>query len=173
MEPERPPTESGAALHGGHLPASPPPASPPGSSPPRSPLHRSRAIRGAWAAVGLLFVVIGGIGVVVPGLPTTGFLILAAWCFSHSSPRLEAWLLGLPKFGPLIRDYRLGLGMPRVAKRWAIGSIVCFSTISCVLLRGSPVRVGLIAAVALVGVGYVAWTVPTREQVLAERAARP
>lgn len=115
---------------------------------------------------------IGGVGVVVPGLPTTGFLILAAWCFSHSSPRLEQWLLSLPKFGPLIRDYRLGLGMPIAAKRWAIGSIVVFSSISCVLLRGSPVRVGLIAAVALIGVGYVARAVPTREKVLAERSAR-
>lgn len=135
-------------------------------------MHRSRVVRGAWAAAGFVFVAIGGVGVVVPGLPTTGFLILAAWCFSHSSPRLEQWLLSLPKFGPLIRDYRLGLGMPIAAKRWAIGSIVVFSSISCVLLRGSPVRVGLIAAVALIGVGYVARAVPTREKVLAERSAR-
>ncbi len=137
---------------------------------PAPTLHRSRLVRGAWAAVGLLFVGLGGIGVVVPGLPTTGFLILAAWCFSHSSPRLEAWLLSLPKFGPMIRDYRMGLGMPVVAKRWAIGSIVVFSTISCVLLRSSPLRVVIIAGVALIGVGYILWAVPTREKELARRA---
>ncbi len=136
-----------------------------------APLHRSRVVRLVWATVGMAFVVLGGIGVVVPGLPTTGFLILAAWCFSHSSPRLEAWLLGLPRFGPLIRDYRSGLGMPRAAKRWAVGSIVVFSTLSCVLLRDSPVRVAVIAAVALVGAGYVLWAVPTREDVLARRSA--
>ena len=141
---------------------------PPDSS--AAPLHRSRVVRLVWAAVGLLFVVLGGIGVVVPGLPTTGFLILAAWCFSHSSPRLEAWLLGLPRFGPLIRDYRMGLGMPRAAKRWAAGSIGVFSALSCVLLRDSPLRVVVIAVVAFVGIAYVVWAVPTREDVLARRA---
>jgi len=137
------------------------------SPPDAAPLHRSRIVRWTWAAFGLLFVVLGGIGVVVPGLPTTGFLILAAWCFSHSSPRLEAWLLSLPRFGPMIRDYRAGLGMPRAAKRWAVGSIVVFSTISCVLLRDSPGRVVAIAVVALVGAAYVTLVVPTREKVLA------
>ena len=118
---------------------------------------------------------IGGVGVVVPGLPTTGFLILAAWCFSHSSPRLEAWLLSLPRFGPMIRDYRMGLGMPRAAKRWAIGSIVVFSTLSGVLLRGSLPRVAAIGALALAGVAYLVLVVPTREKVLAARevGARP
>ena len=137
------------------------------SPPDAAPLHRSRIVRWTWAAFGLLFVVLGGIGVVVPGLPTTGFLILAAWCFSHSSPRLEAWLLSLPRFGPMIRDYRAGLGMPRAAKRWAVGSIVVFSTISCVLLRDSPGRVVAIAVVALVGAAYVTLVVPTRGKVLA------
>lgn len=138
--------------------------------PPDARLHRSRTVRLVWALCGLLFVALGGIGVVVPGLPTTGFLILAAWCFSHSSPRLEAWLLSLPRFGPMISDYRAGLGMPRSAKRWAIGSIVVFSTLSCVLLRDSPARVAAIAAVALVGVLYVGLVVPTREKVMARRS---
>lgn len=136
-----------------------------------APLHRSRTVRAIWAAAGLLFVGIGGVGVVVPGLPTTGFLILAAWCFSHSSPRLEAWLLSLPRFGPMIRDYRMGLGMPLAAKRWAIGSIVVFSTLSGVLLRGSLPRVAAIAALALAGVAYLVLVVPTREKVLAARGA--
>ena len=135
-----------------------------------APLPRSRVVRAVWATVGLLAVVLGGIGIVVPGLPTTGFLVLAAWCFSHSSPRLEAWLLGLPRFGPLVRDYRSGLGMPRSAKRWAVGSIVVFSTLSCVMLREHPVRALVIATVALVGVVYVLRVVPTREAVLARRA---
>ncbi len=135
-----------------------------------TPLHRSRTVRALWATAGLVFVALGGVGVVVPGLPTTGFLILAAWCFSHSSPRLEAWLLDLPRFGPLIRDYRMGLGMPRAAKRWAIGSIVVFSTLSGVVLRDHPVRVLVIAAIALTGIAYVGWVVPTRETVLARRS---
>ena len=135
-----------------------------------APLHRSRVVRAVWATAGLAFVALGGVGVVGPGLPTTGFLILAAWCFSHSSPRLEAWLLGLPRFGPLGRDYRSGLGMPRAAKRWAVGSILVFSALSCVMLREQPVRALVIATVALVGVAYVVRVVPTREAVLARGA---
>ena len=134
-----------------------------------APLHRSRVVRAVWATVGLLAVALGGIGIVVPGLPTTGFLVLAAWCFSHSSPRLEAWLLGLPRFGPLVRDYRLGLGMPRAAKRWAVGSIAVFSSLSCALLREHPWRAAVVAVIALVGIVYVLRVVPTREDELDRR----
>jgi uncharacterized membrane protein YbaN (DUF454 family) len=49
----------------------------------------------------------------VPGLPTTGFFVLAAACFAKSSPRFERWVLDLPTVGPMVRDYRAGLGMPR------------------------------------------------------------
>ena len=73
-----------------------------------------------WIPIGLVCVGIGGIGVVVPGLPSTGFFVLAAAAFARSSPRLEAWLLDLPGVGPLVRDYRAGLGMPRSAKVTAI-----------------------------------------------------
>ena len=97
---------------------------------------------------------------VVPGLPSTVFFIAAAACFSRSSPRLERWVLGLPRIGPTVRDYRAGLGMPRRAKQWAIASIVLFSTISVVLLDGWAVR-AVVAAVAAVGVWYVGRRVPT------------
>ncbi|MEZ5229216.1 MAG: DUF454 family protein [Acidimicrobiales bacterium] len=65
-----------------------------------------------WMLLGWLMVGIGGIGIVVPGLPTTGFFVAAAACFSKSSPRFEQWILDLPGVGPLVRDYRAGLGMP-------------------------------------------------------------
>ena len=72
-------------------------------------------------ALGWIAVALGGLGVFVPGLPTTGFFVLAAACFARSSPRFEQWVLGLPKVGPLVRDHRAGLGMPRRAKVVAIG----------------------------------------------------
>ncbi|MEL6984556.1 MAG: YbaN family protein, partial [Actinomycetota bacterium] len=77
-----------------------------------------------YLAAGLGFVAIGGVGVIVPGLPTTVFFIMAAWCFSRSSRRLENWVLNLPGIGPMVRDYRSGLGMPRRAKVAAISCIV-------------------------------------------------
>lgn len=56
-------------------------------------------------ALGWLFFVIGIIGAFIPLLPTTPFLLLAALCFSKSSPRFHAWLLGLPVMGAGVRDW--------------------------------------------------------------------
>ena len=83
-------------------------------------------MRWVWFLGGWLAVALGGIGIVVPGLPTTVFFIIAAWCFSRSSPRFEQWVLDLPKIGPMVRDHRAGLGMPRRAKAWAVGTMVVF-----------------------------------------------
>ena len=73
-----------------------------------------------WAFGGIVFVVIGAIGVVLPLLPTTPFLLLAAYCFARSSPRLHDWLLTHKTFGPLIKNWdEYGSIDPR-AKRIAI-----------------------------------------------------
>lgn len=116
--------------------------------------------RAAWVALGLLSVAVGGIGIVVPGLPTTVFFIIAAACFTRSSPRLEQWVLGLPRIGPAVRRYRAGLGMPLRAKHWACGMIVLFTAISIVVVDLLLFRIG-IAVVALIGVWYVSKRVPT------------
>ena len=123
-----------------------------------------------YLAAGLGFVAIGGVGVIVPGLPTTVFFIMAAWCFSRSSRRLENWVLNLPGIGPMVRDYRSGLGMPRRAKVAAISCIVLAVGLSAgFLIDNLTVRL-LVVALGLIGVWYVGSRVPTRETVLAERA---
>jgi uncharacterized membrane protein YbaN (DUF454 family) len=129
-------------------------------------------MRAAWFVAGWLFVALGGIGVVVPGLPTTGFFVLAASCFARSSPRFERWVLRLPGVGPMVRDYRSGLGMPRRAKVWAIGMILVVSTISAVFAVGNRYIGAAIVALALVGVWYIGWRIPTKERVLEQRAGR-
>lgn len=117
-----------------------------------------------WLAVGL-----GGLGIVVPGLPTTGFFVLAAACFARSSPRFEQWVLGLPKIGPLVRDHRAGLGMPRRAKVLAIALMLTACALSSLAL-GSPLLAGVVMGAGLVGTWYVGWRVPTRERMLAAGA---
>ena len=117
-----------------------------------------------WLAVGL-----GGLGIVVPGLPTTGFFVLAAACFARSSPRFERWVLGLPKIGPLVRDHRAGLGMPRRAKVLAIAMMLTACALSSLAL-GSPLLAGVVMGAGLVGTWYVGWRVPTRERMLAAGA---
>ena len=131
--------------------------------------HTSILARSAWSAVGLLAVAIGAVGVFVPGLPTTVFFIIAAAAFSRSSRRMEAWVLSLPRVGPLVRDHRAGLGMPRRAKRLASVMIIAMVTLSSIFIDGWWIR-GTVLAVGLIGVLYVNFRVPTRERVLAERS---
>ena len=119
-------------------------------------------VRWLWFALGWVAVGLGSIGVVVPGLPTTVFFILAAACFSRSSPRFEQWVLDRPGVGPLVRDYRAGLGMPRRAKQAAISAIVVACGVSAVLSRQRLWLVLAIIALGLVGVGWILWKVPTR-----------
>ena len=105
----------------------------------------------------------------MPGLPTTVFFIIAAWAFSKSSPRLEAWVLGLPRIGPMVQDHRDGLGMPRRAKRIAITMVVLFVGLSA-WVAGSVVLSAAIVALGIVGISYIWFRVPTKETVLAQRA---
>lgn len=122
-----------------------------------------------WFALGWVAVALGGIGVVVPGLPTTVFFIVAASCFARSSPRFERWVLGLPRVGPVVADYRAGLGMPRRAKVWAVAMIVLAAGASVVLAIESVAVDAVVAAAASIGVWFVLFRVPTRERVLAQR----
>lgn len=129
----------------------------------------SAPMRVLWLFGGLACVALGGVGVIVPGLPSTIFFIMAAACFTRSSPRLERWVLNLPGVGPMVRDYRAGLGMPRRAKLYACGSIVVFSTVAVIVMSSTTTRLIVVAA-AIIGVLVVMLWVPTRETVLARRA---
>jgi hypothetical protein len=84
---------------------------------------RSAALRYALIAVGVVFVAIGAIGIVVPLLPTTTFLLLAAACFARSSPRFHQWLLENRVLGAYIRDYLSGAGMTLRAKVLSISML--------------------------------------------------
>lgn len=75
----------------------------PGNGPTRL---RDRLVRQFWLAMALVFVGLGSAGVVLPLVPTTPFLLLAAYCASRSSPALHAWLYSHPRFGPLLRNWR-------------------------------------------------------------------
>jgi uncharacterized membrane protein YbaN (DUF454 family) len=114
-----------------------------------------------WFGAGWVAVVLGTIGIVVPGWPTTVFFIAAASCFARSSPRFEQWVHNLPKIGPMVRDHRAGLGMSVRAKAWAIGSMVVFAGLGVFLVR-SVIFGAVIVALVLVGAWYIAWRVPTK-----------
>lgn len=81
---------------------------------------RSRTLRYILFACGCLSVVLGVIGIFLPVLPTTPFLLLAAACFARSSKRFYLWLVLHPKLGPWVRDYLDGEGLPLKGKIWAL-----------------------------------------------------
>jgi uncharacterized membrane protein YbaN (DUF454 family) len=81
--------------------------------------HRPILFALAW-----IFLAIGIVGLFLPLLPGTLFLIFAAACFTRSSPRFEAWLLDHPRLGPPVRKWRATGAIPRTAKIFACASLV-------------------------------------------------
>jgi len=121
-----------------------------------------------WLTAGFAAVGIGSIAIVVPGLPTTVFFVFAAWCFSRSSPRFEQWVLGLPKVGRLVADYRAGLGMPRSAKRTALVMMWAAVVFSAAINRDRLWLSAVILTCGLIGSVAILWWVPTRAGDIAE-----
>ncbi len=86
-----------------------------------------------WALGGIVFVAIGAIGVVLPLLPTTPFLLLAAFCFARSSPKLHDWLMRHQTFGPLINNWEQYGSIDRRSKRIAIVVILLTPVITVMI----------------------------------------
>lgn len=94
-------------------------------------------IRWLWIAFGLSCVGAGIIGVALPLVPTTPFLLLAAFAFARSSPRLHAWLMGHKRFGPLIRNWNEHGAISRRTKLISVGVMAAMPALSAAL--GAPV----------------------------------
>jgi len=101
---------------------------------PRAAHGQRNMIRIVLFALGTLFLGLGLLGVVLPGLPTTPFVLLASACYLRSSRRLYAWLLGHRVFGRLIRDFQEQRAIPRAAKIASVTVMTVMVTISAVFL---------------------------------------
>lgn len=91
------------------------------------------ASRRLWVIAGGMALGIGVVGIVVPLLPTTPFLLLAAYCFSRGSRRLHNWLLNHPTLGPPIRDWREHRSVSGKAKLSAMIAIALIFALSVLL----------------------------------------
>jgi uncharacterized protein len=83
-------------------------------------LHRSRLIRTLLIALGSVSVGLAVLGIFLPILPTTPFLLLAAWCYARSSRRFYVWLMTHRIWGKYLRDYTSGKGVPLRLKMWTL-----------------------------------------------------
>ncbi|MBL8443489.1 MAG: YbaN family protein [Zoogloeaceae bacterium] len=113
------------------------------------------------AAAGVLALVLGLIGIVVPGLPTTPFILLAAACFARASPRLHGWLLTHRQLGPLVRDWEHHRSLP-LAVKWVASAMMAAAVgLSAWQLSERPLLQIAIILAGLVG-AIVVWRIPTR-----------
>ncbi|NLW78151.1 MAG: DUF454 domain-containing protein [Ruminococcaceae bacterium] len=101
-----------------------------------------------FLSLGFGALALGGVGLALPVLPTTPFVLCAAGCFGASSPRLARWLEHTPYFGEYVRNYRHKTGIRRRARVAGIGFLWAMLILSS-LLAGRPL---VTAALALVGV---------------------
>lgn len=110
-----------------------------------------------WQVLGLIFTGMGIIGIIIPGIPTTIFMILAVGCFYRSSQRLYDWVINHKYFGEHVKNFREGRGMPKKAKLMAFLSMWTFVTFA--LLFGIPdqfIWAKIITSLAaLTGTGYI------------------
>ncbi len=114
-----------------------------------------------FIVAGLLCVGMAYLGVLLPGLPATPWVLLASYCFSKSSPRLERWLRRSPIFGRLLRDWDQHRGIRRPVKIVAVCLVVVMVSIS-IVFGGLPDWVKcVIAALALIGICTITFLVPT------------
>jgi uncharacterized membrane protein YbaN (DUF454 family) len=106
----------------------------------------------------LLCLALGVIGVWLPGMPTTVFILLAAWAAARSSPRLHGWLLNHPLFGQTIRDWQNGGTVSRKAKKRAT---LMMSLCALIMpLVGSPLWVVILATTCMACVLVYLWRRP-------------
>ena len=99
--------------------------------------------------LGWLAIVLGTLGIVLPLLPTTPFMLLAAWCFARSSPRFHHWLLWRSPFGRYLRYWQQHRAMPPGAKGRAICLIVVTFAISIALVHLWWVRILLLVMLTI------------------------
>lgn len=112
---------------------------------------------------GCIAVILGSIGVVVPGLPTTPLVLFASWCFYKSSPRLRNWLLQ-SFLGKYIKDYTRRGGLTTRKRIYIILLMATMVTISTVFFIENMIVRIMVWAAGLVGCIVVGFVVPKAKE---------
>ncbi|MCW9013880.1 MAG: YbaN family protein [Gammaproteobacteria bacterium] len=95
---------------------------------------KQQSIRILLIIAGWFFIVLGVIGIFLPLLPTTVFILLAAACFARSSDHFHDWLISHPQFGEILKSYQSGRGIERRVRNRAIAVMWFFMSISMLII---------------------------------------
>ena len=127
----------------------------------KTPAPVKGPVKVLWIFLGTLSLVLGAIGVVVPGLPTTAFLLLAAWLYLKSSPRLYQKLISNKYLGPYILEFHGKKGMTKRTKVHAIGTMWVMISISCIFFIKSLTVIIFVIGLGIVGTVVMGFIVKT------------
>lgn len=134
------------------------------------PRLRTRLQRPFWVAVGAVSLAIGAVGVVLPILPTTPFVILAGFAFARGAPKVARWIETHRIFGPILADWRAhGAIAPRY-KRIAMGMMAL--AVLAAMLAGAPVHAIAIQMLCIAGAASFILTRPNGPDPIQQPSAR-
>jgi len=121
----------------------------------------TRSLKYIVAALGWLCVILGVIGIFLPLLPTTPFLLLAAWLFTHSSERFHRWLCEHPKLGPVISIWKNGEGIDRTIRTRVLVCMWAGMLLSMMIVG----KLWAVLMLSCIGIGVTAYILrlPTRD----------
>ena len=129
----------------------------------KNPQSRHTYARVFFIVAGCIAVILGTIGVVVPGLPTTPFVLLASWCFYKSSPRLQAWLLQ-SFLGKYIRDYKEKGGLTMRKRLYIIALMATMVSVSIIFFIPNTTVDIIVGIAGLIGCIVVGFVVPKAKE---------
>ncbi len=111
-----------------------------------------------WRSLVVIFITLGAIGAILPGMPTTVFLVLAAWAASKGWPQMDQWLLNHPKYGQTLRNWREHGTVPRKAK-W-VASLMMLVSATMMLFTPAPFWVKVFTNTVMLVVACWLWLRP-------------
>lgn len=135
-----------------------------------SKLHDSRLMRALFLWLGVVALLLGALGIVLPVLPTTPFVLLAAACFARGSERFHRHLLAHRIAGPIVRGWEEHRSMPPGVKPWAFGLMAVSFGVSLLLVPSAWHRLMLLGIAVVLA--FFLWRVPVRAADAAEPDTR-
>ena len=123
------------------------------------PSSLAPVFRAVLVVVGTASLVLGVVGIFLPVLPTTPFLLVTAACYARASTRLYEWLLGQPSLGPIVVEWRRSRSLPPGVKARALILVAITFTVSIVLVDSLLVR-GVLVAIGVTLAAFL-YRIPT------------